>query len=182
MLQYNKKLSKRGARKFLTKVFVESCEHKLLKWFNEFKKEFNKGKPLYLPDILTVSNRMSKSGGYFSYNHKNKTTSIKISMKHWEAFGDKEVKDTLKHEMVHFWEWINFRKVGHGKNFLDMAKHVGASRHCSKLPTKMFKHVYVCPNCKYEVGTNKRYIRRHSCYFCSQGKFNSKFEMNLKEE
>jgi len=82
--------------------------------------------------------------------------------------------------MVHFWEWINFRRCSHKKNFLTMASHVGASFHCSKLPTQMFKNIYICPKCKYEVGTNRKYRRRHSCYYCSNGRFNSKFEMKLK--
>ena len=44
----------------------------------------------------------------------------------------------------------------------------------------MKKNDYICPKCKYEVGTNRKYRRRHSCYYCSNGRFNSKFEMKLK--
>ena len=100
----------------------------------------------------------------------------KITLSKWyaELNKEKEIEDTILHEIAHALAWINDKCRGHGKIWKRWAKKVGANpQACSKSnlahPQNHYKYAqeccgviykrhriskrrsYYCPNCKEEL-------------------------------
>src|SRR5690606_33915696 len=106
-----------------------------------------------LPDYLIVSKTMKKRAGCFEVWRKGglRYFVIKVSGVYWETHGVEHVRDTLLHEMSHFWTYLNHGSHWEGDyRFQHELKEVGASLFAKPLPRGSFKYTLVCPNCGHE--------------------------------
>lgn len=128
-----------------------------------------------LPIIeLRFSGRLKTTGGQY---FRKPTKLIQISNRYLlMENGWDEVKDTLGHEMVHYWLDFLGKPCGHTKEFRIKLNQCGFNRY-SRLPPVQAKYLYVCPRC----GT--RYYRRRkgvwSCGPCSGPRFNPTYKLLL---
>lgn len=75
-----------------------------------------------LPSVdLRLSGRMRRRNGHFSSD----PLEIAISRRLLEAAADGEAERTLRHEMIHLWQWVEGRKPGHGGDFRRWARRLG---------------------------------------------------------
>ena len=78
----------------------------------------------------TVSKRARRRAGACRYDPTDGGVTIVISWASYQAHGWREVEATVRHELVHAWEFQAFGKSGHGPRFREKADAVDAPRHC----------------------------------------------------
>lgn len=131
-----------------------------------------------LPVIdLRFSGRLKTTGGqYFKKPHRL----IQISTRYLKMENAwSEIRDTLGHEMVHYWLDFRGRPCGHNTEFRQKLHSCGFERY-SRLTPVHARYVFVCPGC-----TSPYYRRRKgvwSCGPCSGKRFNPKYRLVLAGE
>ncbi|HUE96281.1 MAG TPA: SprT-like domain-containing protein [Longimicrobiaceae bacterium] len=74
-----------------------------------------------LPEIaLRLSGRMRRRNGHFSAD----PLEIAISRRLFADAVEGEAERTLRHEMIHLWQWLEGRKPGHGADFRRWARRL----------------------------------------------------------
>lgn len=95
------------------------------------------------------------------------------------------IKDTMGHEMIHYWLWVRKRPYGHTGEFLEKMRKMGVSRYNPVPKTRAFKYVYRCTACLKEFFA-KRKLGPLACAQCckqhSQGKYDARFKLYLDRE
>ena len=92
---------------------------------DRLRAEFDRVNELYfggrLPRVeLRLSGRMRRRNGHFSTD----PLEIAISRRLLEAAVDGEAERTLRHEMIHLWQWVEGLKPGHGSDFRRWARRL----------------------------------------------------------
>jgi predicted SprT family Zn-dependent metalloprotease len=77
-----------------------------------------------------VSKRARRRAGACTYDAETGVVTIRLT---WQAYcehGWRQFTDTIRHELVHAWEFQAFGTAGHGERFREMAASVDAPRYC----------------------------------------------------
>ena len=155
----------------------------LLRIFCELN-ELHFGAALLEPS-LKWNSRLSSSAGRFSPGSKKflKRATIEIAsyLQHLPD-GDHHIRDTLLHEMVHYYLWQQNRPYGHTPEFHKILKRVGARRFNPVPKVRKAKHLYQCPNCKKTFPARRRLgisACRECCNHFHQGKFSERFRLQM---
>lgn len=128
-----------------------------------------------LPPIdLKFSGRLKTTGGQY---FRKPRRLIQISTRYFEMPEPwSEIRDTLGHEMIHFWLDFRGQPCGHTPEFRRMLVACGFNRYSRLRPVRT-KYLYLCPSCGVQ------YFRRRkgtwSCGPCSGPKYNSNFKLQL---
>ena len=93
------------------------------------------------------------------------------------------IKDTLGHEMIHYWLFMNERPFGHGSEFYQKMEAIGVSRYNPVPKHRPFKHCYVCDHCEQKILVRKR-LKTAACADCCNLHANGQYhpEYNLRLE
>ncbi|MEK6704453.1 MAG: SprT-like domain-containing protein [Bdellovibrionota bacterium] len=90
------------------------------------------------------------------------------------------LRDTMAHEMIHYWLWVRRRSYGHSPDFYVKLKEIGASRYNPVPRGRPYKYVYVCSACGKEFFTKKT-LGSLACATCckrhSGGKYDGRFKL-----
>lgn len=128
---------------------------------------------------LTFFHKPFKHKAFF--NHKLRTTGgryslgthhIDINPKHLQHYGEKELISIIKHELCHYHLHLEGRGYQHkDKEFKELLKEVGGSRHCQTIPDGRNKsqslHFYRCKKCNMEFQRKRRFnTKRYVCGKC----------------
>lgn len=102
-----------------------------------------------------VSTKATRSAGSCK---KTRTGDIEIRLT-WGAyqkFGWEEFTETIRHELIHAYEYRTRGKSGHGTSFKMLAEKVDAPVHCRRFTEP--KYIVYCTNddCDTEMGRQKR--------------------------
>lgn len=101
-----------------------------------------------------------------------------------EATSEALIRDTLGHEMIHFWLWDRGLPYGHTSAFYDKMKEMGVSRFNKHVKRSSFKYFYACPECKSEY-PSRRIKRMSACGSCckrfADGKYDGRYKLVLME-
>lgn len=84
--------------------------------------------------------------------------------------GEYHVKDTLLHEMIHYYLWFKKKPYGHTSEFHAIMKRVGARRYNPVPKLSPIKHWYECPKCLIRVPARRK-LGPSACAVCCK-KFN----------
>ena len=87
-----------------------------------------------------------------------------------------EIRDTLGHELVHYWLDFHGKPCGHTPEFRTKLEECGFNRY-SRLHPIQAKYLYLCPGCQI-----KYYRRRRgtwSCGPCSGPRYNPHYRLIL---
>jgi len=102
-----------------------------------------------------------------------------------EAEALKHIRDTLAHEMVHYWLWVRRRPYGHTAEFNTKIKAIGASRYNPVPRQRPMKYVYRCASCAKEFFVRKK-LGTLACAKCctayASGRFDRKFQLMLDRQ
>ena len=93
------------------------------------------------------------------------------------------IRDTVAHEMIHYWLWVRRRPYGHSGEFLQKMRAMGVSRYNPVPRTRPYKYIYSCRGCQKEFYARKKLgllACAHCCQRHSQGKFDRRFKLLLK--
>lgn len=91
------------------------------------------------------------------------------------------IRDTLAHEMVHYWLWWNQKPYGHTAEFMRHLKRVGGPRYNPVPKRRPPRYLYQCPGCQKEYPARRKLSRVLACAACcrafSGGKFDPRFHL-----
>ena len=101
-----------------------------------------------------------------------------------EEKGEELIRDTLAHEMIHFWLWVLKKPYGHTKEFHEKRREMGVGMYNPVPKRRPVKYRYQCPSCKREYPARRR-LAQHACRKCCHehngGRFHHKFRLKLLE-
>jgi predicted SprT family Zn-dependent metalloprotease len=128
-----------------------------------------------LPPIeVRFSGRLKTTGGQYFRRPKKL---IQISNRYLEMPSAwKEIRDTLGHEMVHYWLDYLVKPCGHTPEFRRKLKECGFHRYSRLTPTKAH-YLYLCPGCETQYYRRKKGV--WSCGPCSGRRFNPAYKLIL---
>jgi predicted SprT family Zn-dependent metalloprotease len=128
-----------------------------------------------LPPIeLRFSGRLKTTGGQF---FRKPAKLIQVSTRYLElANAWEEIRDTLGHELVHYWLDFQGEPCGHTPAFRRKLRECGFNRY-SRLKPAGARYQYVCASC----GTvyHRRRKGLWSCGPCSGPRFDRRFVLRL---
>ncbi|WP_090843718.1 SprT family protein [Alkalicoccus daliensis] len=116
----------------------------------------------------SFNKRLRTTGGRYALQSHN----IEINPKHLEHYGRDEVISIIKHELCHYHLHIEGRGYQHrDREFKQLLKQVGGSRHCQSIPAVRNKsvtiHVYRCLTCSHEYLRKRRMnTKKYVCGKC----------------
>ncbi|WP_435335348.1 SprT-like domain-containing protein [Haloarchaeobius sp. TZWWS8] len=91
-----------------------------------------------------VSKRARRRAGACRYHPGDETCTVVLTWQAYRAYGWREFTDTIRHELVHVWEFQQYGESGHGPRFREKAAELDAPRHCE--PFSEPRYVLVCEN------------------------------------
>ena len=136
---------------------------------------------------LKWNSRLQTSAGRFIPGRRNifETTSAMIEVATYLQKlpdGEKHIRDTLLHEMIHYDLWHRRRPYGHNKEFYSIMKRTGAIRFNSVPNRRPIKYWYECPACLVHIPARKN-LGIAACAVCCKkytgGDFSKKFLLRL---
>ncbi len=155
---------------------MSGAEHARL---NELFRELNEtcfgGVLPLLP--LRFAGRLKSSGGAYRRGREGRRIDINpryLSMRD----GWVEIRDTLGHEMIHYWLDFSGRPCGHTPEFRRKLREHGWSRY-SRLPPVGTRYVYRCVNCLRTFHRKRQATL--ACGPCSGRRFNPLYRLELVE-
>lgn len=77
-----------------------------------------------------VSKRARRRAGACSYDADTGEVTIRLTWDAYEQYGWRQFTATIRHELVHAWEFQEYGEAGHGRRFREKAREVDAPRHC----------------------------------------------------
>lgn len=159
----------------------------LEQYFNELNQQHFSGE-LPAPRLLW-NGRLSSSAGRFRPGSRNpirpRAPEIEIAtyLKAIED-GPLHIRDTMLHEMVHYFLWHHKKPYGHTKEFNKILKRVGARRYNTVPKQRAVKHWYRCDSCLKYIPAQRK-IKPSACAACCQkfngGAFDKRFMLRLSD-
>ena len=99
-----------------------------------------------------------------------------------EPNAEELIRDTMGHEMIHYWLWELHKPYGHTAEFHAKMNEIGVSRYNSVPKHRPFKHCYVCSHCDQKIWVRKR-LQGAACAACcnqhASGKYHKSFRLQL---
>ena len=94
-----------------------------------------------------ISERAKRRAGGCRYDPGTETITILLTWDAYQAFGWAEFTGTIRHELVHAWEFHHHGESGHGRRFRRKADEVDAPRHCRTFTDGRLELVCTAPDC-----------------------------------
>ncbi len=127
------------------------------------------------------NSRLRTSAGRF-YPHPKQAVIEVASYLCEEENAEQLIRDTIGHEMIHYWLWTRGRPCGHTAEFHQKMKEIGVSRYNSVPRHRPFKHCYACGSCGQKIFVRKR-LRAAACAACcnqyADGKYHPEYKLKL---
>lgn len=142
------------------------------------------------PPILRWNTRLRSSAGRFMPGSRKYFQQFRpaIEIARYllsEPTASELVRDTLGHEMIHYWLWVRRRPYGHTPEFYAKMNELGVSRYNSVPRPRPYKYVYRCPGCLKEFNARRR-LGVLACALCCKafagGRYDPRFKLTLTEE
>lgn len=148
--------------------------------FRELNQQYFDGKLPFC--VLKWNTRLRSSAGRFIGSRRTgpqiEIASYLLELSdaaHW-------VRDTLGHEMIHYWLWARRRPYGHTSEFYRKMNEMGVSRYNSVPKRRPAKYIYRCPACRVEFQAWRR-LRPSACLSCckqhSAGRYDARFKLEI---
>jgi predicted SprT family Zn-dependent metalloprotease len=135
---------------------------------------------LPLPEIRW-NGRLRTSAGRFIPGYDHCVIEVASYLRD-EIDAEKLIRDTLGHEMIHYWLFVRNQPYGHTPEFHRKMEEIGVSRYNPVPKHRPFKHCYECRSCSQRIFVRKR-LRMAACAACcnehAEGKFDSRFQLRL---
>ena len=151
----------------------------LVRIFSEWNLK-NFGGILPVPE-LKWNSRLKTSAGRFIPDPKK----IIIEMASYlcdEVDADELIRDTMGHEMIHYWLFFLQRPYGHTAEFHQKMTEIGVSRYNPVPKHRPFKHCYACKSCDQKIFVRKRLQKAACAACCNQfagGKYHVQYKLRL---
>ncbi|WP_435317440.1 SprT-like domain-containing protein [Haloarchaeobius sp. TZWSO28] len=102
-----------------------------------------------------VSKRAKRRAGACRYHPGDDTCTIVLTWQAYRAFGWRQFTDTIRHELVHAWEFQQFGESGHGARFRQKAAELDAPRHCETFSEPRYVLRCVTSDCDWRAARHR---------------------------
>ena len=96
--------------------------------------------------------------------------------------GSQHVRDTMLHEMIHYWLWFKKKPFGHSPEFYKKMHELGAKRYNTVPIVRPPKYHYQCPECETVVPARRK-LGNVACLDCcrkyNRGYYQPKFKLAM---
>lgn len=89
------------------------------------------------------------------------------------------IRDTLGHEMIHYWLWVRRRPYGHTPEFYQKMEAMGVSRYNPVPRTRPYRYIYRCNSCCKEFPTRKK-LGPLACAQCCKNYAGGRYDIRFK--
>jgi predicted SprT family Zn-dependent metalloprotease len=103
-----------------------------------------------------VSTKATRSSGACKYNRRTGEVTIRLTWAAFQKYGWEKFSATVRHELIHAYEYITTGESDHGWKFRMFADDLDCSVHCESFTTP--KYWVYCPaeSCEFSIGRMKR--------------------------
>jgi predicted SprT family Zn-dependent metalloprotease len=114
-----------------------------------------------------VSECATRRAGATVYDPAADRVTIRLTWDAYREYGWREFAGTVRHELVHAWEFQRFGESGHGERFRRKAREVDAPRHCRPFTDARLRLVCTA-GCGWTADRHRasRTVRRPDDYRC----------------
>ncbi len=156
----------------------------LEKLFEEINREHFDG--FLEPPVLDWNSRLRSSAGRFIPGSRKwfREAPPKIEVATYLTTEEKAeifIRDTIAHEMIHYWLWVRRRPYGHTEEFYAKMKAMGVSRYNPVPRRHPPKYLYRCPACMRDFPARRR-LGVLACLECCKKEAGGKFDHRFKLE
>lgn len=102
-----------------------------------------------------ISERAKRRAGACHYDKASGTVTIRLAWRAYEKHGWSEMQDTIRHELVHAWEFQHFGEAGHGPGFRRKADELDAPRYCREFAEPRLRLVCRNDDCDWSAGRHR---------------------------
>jgi len=99
-----------------------------------------------------------------------------------ESQAEALIRDTMAHEMIHYWLWVRRRPYGHTDEFWVRMKQMGVSRYNPVPKTRPYRYVYQCISCRTQFPARRK-LGPLACAKCCKahagGRYDARFRLEL---
>jgi predicted SprT family Zn-dependent metalloprotease len=138
------------------------------------------GDALPLPEIRW-NPRLKTSAGRFIPDEETCVIEIAAYLRE-EKNAEALIRDTLGHEMIHYWLFVRNQPYGHTPEFHEKMRELGVSRYNPVPKHRPFKHLYECRTCGQRIHVRKK-LRLAACAACcnrhAEGRFDHRYRLKL---
>jgi len=128
---------------------------------------------------LRWNSRLQTTAGRFTPNRKKPVIEVASYLLE-EDDPEKLVRDTIGHEMIHYWLWVCRKPYGHTAEFHEKMEEIGVSRYNPVPRHRPFKHCYVCDQCDNRIWVRRR-LKAAACADCCNryagGEYHPRFQL-----
>ncbi|MFB6164016.1 MAG: SprT-like domain-containing protein [Haloarculaceae archaeon] len=96
-----------------------------------------------------ISERAKRRAGACRYDPEAERITIVLTWEAYRTFGWAEFTRTIRHELVHAWEFHHFGESGHGERFRRKAAELDAPRHCRTFTDGRLRLVCTSDDCEW---------------------------------
>ncbi len=148
----------------------------LVRIFSEWNLKSFQGE-LPVPEIRW-NGRLKTSAGRFIPDHDRCIIEVAAYLQE-EKEAEALIRDTMGHEMIHYWLFVKSLPYGHTALFHEKMEEIGVSRYNPVPKHRPFKHCYECRACGQRIFVRKR-LRMAACAACCNQHANGKFHADYK--
>nr|WP_193570751.1 SprT-like domain-containing protein [Halorubellus sp. JP-L1] len=114
-----------------------------------------------------ISKRARRRAGACSYDAESGDVTIRLTWQAYREHGWRQFTATIRHELVHAWEFQEFGEAGHGERFREKAASVDAPRHCESFAAPRLS-LACSDGCEWSAGRHRasRPVKDPGAYRC----------------
>ncbi|PSP85893.1 sprT domain-containing protein [Halobacteriales archaeon QS_1_68_17] len=116
----------------------------------------------------TISERAKRRAGCCRYDADAGRITIALTWAAYREFGWPAFAGTVRHELVHAWEFAAFGESGHGPRFREKAAEIDAPRHCRPFADARLVLVCADDDCEWHAERHRasKTVRTPGAYRC----------------
>lgn len=137
------------------------------------------------PPVLKWNGRLRSSSGRFFPGSRVRGLPATIEVASYlleEEGAETHVRETIAHEMIHYWLWVRKRPYGHTDEFYDKMQLMGARRYNPVPRKRPYRYLYQCAHCS-AIFKARRRLGPLACATCcrthSNGRYDERFKLQL---
>ena len=142
------------------------------------------------PPELRWNPRLRASAGRFIPGSRKFWQVLKPTIEVASYLREKEnalelIKDTVAHEMIHYWLWTRRKPYGHTPEFWEKMTQMGVSRYNRHPMPRPYKYIYRCQSCTKDFLSRKK-LGVLACADCckkhARGQFDARFVLIMHKK
>lgn len=102
-----------------------------------------------------VSDRAKRRSGVCIYDRRTEGITIRLTWAAYREYGWEEFRGTIRHELVHVWEFQQFETSSHGRRFKRKTREIEAPRQCRSFTDARLRLVCTKDACTWEAGRHR---------------------------